>query len=249
VSVPFLAPEQVAAFFCVLARVSPLFLLAPLFSSKTIPARARGVVAVALAVGLSPVAASGVHVPVETWALAGTIGKELLVGAAFAYAVGAIYAALQVAGSLLDLTMGFSFAASIDPINGNQSAVIQNAYGLVGTLIFLTIGGEEWLLRGLAHTYDVVGLTNAPPLGGLVKMVTEAFAGIFVSAIQVAGPVLLALILTDAAFGVVSRVVPQLNVFAMGFAVKVIVGLVLIGVSLPFVADWLSGKLPEVVVG
>jgi flagellar biosynthetic protein FliR len=186
---------------------------------------------------------------VESWALAGTIGKELLVGAAFAYAVGAIYAALQVAGSLLDLTMGFSFAASIDPINGNQSAVIQNAYGLVGTLIFLTIGGEEWLLRGLAHTYDVVGLTNAPPLGGLVQMVTEAFAGIFVSAIQVAGPVLLALVLTDAAFGVVSRVVPQLNVFAMGFAVKVIVGLVLIGVSLPFVADWLSGKLPEVVVG
>ncbi len=71
----------------------------------------------------------------------------------------------------------------------------------------------------------------------------EAFVGIFGAAIQVAGPVLLALILTDAAFGMVSRVVPQLNVFAVGFAAKIIVGLLILAVTLPFLAGWLSDEL------
>ena len=70
-----------------------------------------------------------------------------------------------------------------------------------------------------------------------------AFVGIFVAAIQVAGPVMLALILTDAAFGMVSRVVPQLNVFAVGFAAKIVVGLLVLGVTLPFVAGWLTDEL------
>jgi flagellar biosynthetic protein FliR len=73
--------------------------------------------------------------------------------------------------------------------------------------------------------------------------VQTAFVGIFSAAIQVAGPIMLALILTDAAFGIVSRVVPQLNVFAVGFPAKVVVGLTLMGITLPFVAQWLSGEL------
>ena len=71
----------------------------------------------------------------------------------------------------------------------------------------------------------------------------KAFAGIFAAALEVGAPVLLALVITDAAFGVVSRVVPQLNVFAVGFPAKVAVGLLLIGVSLPFVAGWIADEL------
>ena len=245
-AIPFLAPEQVAAFFLVLARVSPLFLLAPLFSSRTVPARVRGVVAVALAIGLSPVVSQGQEVPLDVFTLTGLIVKEILVGAAFAYAIGALYAALQVAGSLLDTQVGFTFGATIDPLNGASTAVLGQLYGMVGTLVFLAIGGDDWMLQGLAQTYETVGLTETAPIGPLVGMVNEAFVGIFISAIQVAGPVLLALILTDAAFGVVSKVVPQMNVFAMGFAVKVVVGLLLVGVSLPFLASWMEGRLPEV---
>ena len=69
------------------------------------------------------------------------------------------------------------------------------------------------------------------------------FVTIFSSAVQVAGPIMLALVLTDAAFGLVSRVVPSLNVFGVGFPVKLLVGLILIGVTLPYVAGWLSGEL------
>jgi flagellar biosynthetic protein FliR len=240
--------HQLVGFFAVLARVSPLFALAPLFSSKSIPARVRGIVAVALAVGLSPIVAKGADLPTDPWGLAGLLGKELLVGAAYAYALAALFAALEVAGSFLDTLIGFSFGALVDPLTGNQNAVLARMYGLIGLMIFIAIGGDTWVIQGLAKTYEVVPLDQAPAIGTLVAGAGHAFASIFLSAIQVAGPIILALILTDAAFGVVSRVVPQLNVFAVGFPAKVTVGLLLIGVTLPFVGGWLTGELQQTVL-
>jgi flagellar biosynthetic protein FliR len=235
--------QHVVAFFLVLARVSPLFLLAPLFSSKMVPGRVRGIIAVALALGLSPVVARGHVLPTGPAELGGLLAKELLIGAGFAFALGALFAALSVAGTFLDTLIGFSYGGLVDPITGTQSAVLSTAYGLVGVLVFIAIGGDAWVIQGMAQTYDLVGLAQYPSLPRLVNGAGEAFVGIFASAIQVAGPVFLALILTDAAFGVVSRVVPQLNVFQVGFPAKILVGLLLIGATLPFVAGWLSQEL------
>ena len=86
-------------------------------------------------------------------------------------------------------------------------------------------------------------MLGTPDIGSLVQGVQVAFSGIFGAALEVCAPVLLAVVLTDAAFGVVSRVVPQLNVFAVGFPAKVVVGLLLLGVSLPFVGGWIADGL------
>ncbi len=238
-----LGEQQVLAFFAVLARVSPLFVLAPLFSSRLAPNRVKGVVAVALAIGLSPVVSRGVELPEETWAIAGLVGKELLVGVAYAFALGALFAAISVAGSFLDTLIGFSYGGLVDPVAGTQTAVLAQLYGLVGLLVFLAIDGDAWVVQGLARTYELVPLDAMPSLPRMVAGAQDAFVGIFASAVQVAGPILLALIVTDAAFGVVTRVVPSLNVFAVGFPAKITVGLLLLGVTLPFVAGWLGDEL------
>jgi flagellar biosynthetic protein FliR len=237
--------QHVASFFLVLARVGPLFVLAPLFSSKLLPARVRGIVAVALAVGIAPVVSKGATVPLGAYDLTWLILKEALIGAAFAFAIGALFAALSTAGTLLDTSIGFSYGSLVDPLTGNQSTVLAQLYSLVGTMVFIVIGGDGWVVRGVARTYDLVGLEQAPDLGRLVGAMDATFAGIMTSALEVAGPVMLALILTDAAFGVVSRVVPQLNVFAVGFPAKVVVGLLLVAATLPFVAGWISGELQQ----
>jgi flagellar biosynthetic protein FliR len=235
--------QQVAGFFLVLARVSPLFVLAPLFSSQLLPARVRGIVAVALAIGLAPIVARGARLDLDPIGLGELIAKELVVGLAFAFVLGALFAAISVAGTFIDTLIGFSYGAIIDPVTGTQSAVVSQLYGLVGVLIFIAIGGDAWVIQGLAKTYELVPVDQFPSLGTMLGGVTSAFAGIFSAAIQVAGPIVLALILTDAAFGLVSRVVPQLNVFAVGFPAKVVVGLVLMGVTLPFAAGWLADEL------
>jgi flagellar biosynthesis protein FliR len=238
-----LGPDKTAGFMLVLARVTPLFLVAPLFSSRQLPPRVRTVVAVALAIGLTPLALHGQQVPLSVLPLAGLIVKELLVGLAFALSIAILFAAIESAGALLDVAIGFSFGSVVDPLTGNQSAVLAQLYSLVALAIFLVIGGDAWLIRGLARTFDLVPLTKGPQLASLAGGVERVFTTIFTSALEVAAPVLLAAVITDVAFGVVSRVVPQLNVFGVGFPVKVVVGLLVVAASLPFVSGWVSDQL------
>jgi flagellar biosynthetic protein FliR len=237
--------QRVLAFFLVLARISPLFLLAPLFSSKLIQPRVKSVLAIGLAIGLSPVVAAHTRLPTDVMDIAGLIGKELLVGAAFSYTLAATFAAISVAGSFLDTTIGFSYGSLVDPVNGNNSAILSMAYSTIGLMVFIAIGGDAWVIKGLARTYDVVGLTQYPSIDHVVAGATQAFTGIFTAALQVAGPVLLALILTDAAFGMVTRVVPTLNAFQVAVPAKVVLGLLLVGASMPFVANWLGTSLQD----
>jgi flagellar biosynthetic protein FliR len=238
-----LGQNQLAGFVLVLARVGPLFLLAPPFSSKMVPVRVRGIVAVALAIGLAPVALHGQNVPGDALQIAGLALKEALVGLSFAFALACLFAAFSTAGAILDTTIGFSFGSLVDPISGVQSGQMVQLYSMVAIAVFIAIGGDAWVIQGLARTYEIVPLLQTPSLTALTAGAVAAFAGVLTAALEVAAPVLLALILTDVSFGVVSRVVPQLNVFAVGFPAKIVVGLLVVGVSLPFVGGWLSDQL------
>jgi flagellar biosynthetic protein FliR len=235
--------QQLAGFILVLARVSPLFLLAPIFSSRMLPARARGVIAVAISFGLAPLALHGQQLNLDGLNLVGLIGKELLVGLSYSFALAAVFAAISVAGSLLDTAMGFSYGSLIDPITGTQSPILTQLYAMVGVLVFIAIDGDHWMIQGLARSYQLVPINKFPALGSLVGGADHAFVSIFGSAIQLAAPVMLAVLLTDCAMGLVARVMPQLNVFAVGFPAKIAVGLLVMGVSLPFVGGWISDQV------
>ena len=115
--------QAVTAFFLVLARVSPLFVIAPMFSAKQVPLRVKGVVAAALAIGLTGLAMHGQHIPTDPMQVAALIVINLLVGILFSFAVSALLAAVQTAGGLADIVSGFSFGATVDPINGNPGGV------------------------------------------------------------------------------------------------------------------------------
>ena len=238
-----LAGNELAGFILVLARVTPLFLIAPLFSSQMIPPRVRGIIAVGISIGLTPIAMHGQHVPGDALTLAGLVVEGLLVGLGFAFALAVLMAAIESAGTLIDVVSGFSYGALINPMNGSTSAVMSRFYSLVGTLIFLVIGGDAWTLQGLGRTFQLVPLTGAARISSLVAGVEQVFSSVFTGALEVAAPVLVALLITDVAFGVVSRVVPQLNVFAVGFPTKVAVALLVVAASLPFVANWISEQL------
>jgi flagellar biosynthetic protein FliR len=235
--------NQTAGFMLVLGRIGPMFLLAPLFSSRSLPMRARGIAAVALAVGFAPLAVAGRQIPLDTLQFGSLMLKEILVGLAYAFVVASLFAAVSAAGSLLDTLVGFSFGSLIDPLTGTQSAVLQQAYVMFATMVFIAIGGDRLMVFGLARTYDTVPLLAFPSMTTLTAGVTHAFAGILASALAVAAPVVIALVITDAAFGAVSRVVPTLNVFAVGFPAKIATGLLLVGATLPFAAGWIADQV------
>jgi flagellar biosynthetic protein FliR len=238
-----LAGGELVGFILVLARVTPLFVIAPLFSSQIIPPHVRGIIAVGISVGLAPIALHGQHIPTDPLTLVALVIEGLLVGFGFAFTLAVLMAAVESAGGVIDVLSGFSYGQLINPANGQESAVVQRFYSLVGTLIFLVIGGDAWTLRGLDRTFTLVPLTSGPRLSSLVGGAEQVFSTVFTAALEVAAPVLVALLITDVAFGVVSRVVPQLNIFAVGFPTKVAVAMLVVGASLPFTANWISEQL------
>ena len=235
--------RQLVGFILVLARVSPMFVLAPIFSSRMVPARARGVLAVAISFGLAPLAMHGQHLTLDGMTLAGLLGKELLVGLAYAFALAAVFAAISVAGTFLDTAIGFSYGSLIDPVTGTQSTILAQLYAMVGVLIFIALDGDHWMIEGLARTYQLMPMTKFPSISALVGGADKAFVSIFASAIELAAPVMLAALLTDCALGLVARVMPQLNVFSVAFPAKIAVGLLVMGISLPFVGGWISDQV------
>jgi flagellar biosynthesis protein FliR len=238
-----LAGNELAGFILVLARVTPLFFLAPVFSSAMIPVRVRATIAISISIGLAPIGMHGQHVPTDPVAVGMLVIQGMLVGLAFAFSLAILLAAVESAGSIVDVVSGFSYGSLINPLNNQDGAVMNRFYSLVGTMIFLVIGGDAWTLRGLARTFQLVPLTSAPQIKSLVGGAEQVFSTVFTGALEVAAPVLVALLITDVAFGVVSRVVPQMNIFAVGFPTKVAVAMLVVGASLPFTANWISNEL------
>lgn len=240
-----LSGDHVVAYFLVLTRITPLFFVAPVFSSPMLIPRARTVLALALALGLEPVAAHGVTFPDNPLAVTGLMFENLIVGFALAFAIACVFACIQGAGVLADSLSGFSYGSTVDPVNGNPGGSLTNLYAMVGMALFLAIGGDAWTLRGLAATFRAVPVGSGPRIASVVSGAEAMFTSVLLGAVEVAAPVMLALIITDIAFGMVSKVVPQLNVFAVGFPVKVGVALAVVAVAIPFLGGWMSDQLAD----
>lgn len=235
--------RNVFAFFLVLARVTPLFVVAPVFSSKMLVPRVRSVLGVAIALGLTPLAEHGQVIPEAVLPVIGLLLENFLVGLGLAYTIACVFGAIQGAGVFADALGGFSFGSTVDPVDGNPGGSMTNIYTMVGLAIFLAIGGDAWTLRGLSATFSAVPLGDSVQIRSLLSGAEAACVSLLIGAVEISAPVMLAITITDIALGLMSKVVPQVNVFAVGFTVKVGVTLLVAGVSLPFISNWLTGAL------
>jgi len=242
-----LVDSQIAGFVLVLSRVGTLFTFAPIFSSQLLPMRGKVIAAGAIALALTPLAMRGHAVPVEPVALAELIVKELVVGSAFAFAIAALAAAVQAGAALIDTLIGFSFASVLDPLTNQQNAILGQVYAMFTTAIFVVTGGAELMVMGLAKSYTIVPIDAYPSSGTLAELATHVFAQVFLVALEVAAPPLIAIVVCDAAFGIVARAVPQMNVFVIGLPAKILLGVATIAASLPFLAGHLSDALDQAV--
>src|SRR5581483_8472172 len=215
-----------------------IFALAPPFSTRLIPARAKTILALALALALTPLAERGQHIPQDVTALAPILLKEIVVGLAFALALGALAAAVQAGASVIDTMIGFSFSNLVDPMSGTNTSVFGELYSLFATMVFLLVGGDRVLVLGLAKSYDLLPLAAMPSLHALAVLATDNLAQITLVGIEVA-----ALVVTDAAFALVARAVPQMNVMFVGLPAKVMAGLAVSMASLPFVAQFYGANI------
>jgi flagellar biosynthesis protein FliR len=235
VELPELAGTQLVALVLVLGRVAPLFAVAPILSGSFLPARAKFIAAAALALALTPIASHGQQIPTDPIGFALALAREMGVGLAFSLALAVVTAGLQAGTSLADTTVGFSFSALVDPMSGVQNAVLGQIYSLFATMVFLLSGGLRLMIMGLARTYDLVPLGTTPPTSALTGLAVRGLEQVPVIGFELVAPVLLAVIVADAAFGLLARTVPQMNVFVVALPLKVMLAFAVVAVSLPVV--------------
>lgn len=244
------AVPQVVSFMLVVARLSGLFLIAPVFSSQMIPVKIKVMVLFVLGATLTPiVAGTAPPVPLTALDLMLAIGIETIIGLALGFSVALVFTAVQVGASLIDTSIGFSLANIIDPLNNAQGAVMGSFYSMVATLAFLAVNGHHWMLAGFKRSFDTVAVGATPDVEAMLANLFQTFGGLFATAFQIAAPVLITLLLVDVVLGIVARVVPQMNVFFVGIPLKIGVGLVAVIVSLPVFTGFLERRVSDVVAG
>ncbi|MGG4546579.1 flagellar biosynthetic protein FliR [Rossellomorea marisflavi] len=218
-----------SVYLLIFVRVSSFFITMPLFSYRTIPAQHR--------LAFSAVISWVMYYSVEATAfdINGQyillIMKEALVGLLIGFIAYMILSAVQIAGGLIDFQMGFAIANVIDPQTGAQSPLMGQYLYTFALLLMLTLNGHHLLLDGIFYSYRLIPIDQAwIPFGteDMVDYVLKAFNSMFIVAFQMSIPVVATLFLVDVALGIVARTVPQLNIFVVGFPIKIAVSFIIL---------------------
>ncbi|MEJ2059512.1 MAG: flagellar biosynthetic protein FliR [Gammaproteobacteria bacterium] len=214
-------------------RIAAMLVAAPLFGARTVPVR----VVIALALVLT----WAIHdlippVPsIDPFSLSGLLvtGYQVLIGAAMGFVLHMVFSALVMAGEAVGLSMGLGFATLVDPQNGVQVPVVSQYYLILGTLLFLALNGHLFLIEMAARSFRSLPV-GTPGLNGEVFWQVARWGGqMFAAGLLVALPAVASLLLVNLAFGVITRAAPQLNIFAVGFPITLVMGFALILLSLP----------------
>jgi flagellar biosynthesis protein FliR len=207
------------------ARVAGATMIAPVLGPTQIPAVARIVLVIGLsAFMVAALPSAPASVPANVFALAAAALSEVVYGLAFAFGFIVAYAATQVAGRALDIQVGFGAAAVLNPATRSLSPLLGSVFGMLMIATFLALDGHLVLIKALA-----VSLAALPPGQTFASidpvLILNHSAATFTFGLALAAPVMFMLLLADLAMAVFARSMPQLNIFVLGFAVKIVLGL------------------------
>lgn len=229
----------------IFGRMTGLFLSAPIFANRQMPVRVKVLVIILLSGTMAyyvPVNYA-VHYSTPAFFMA-ALALEILVGYTIGLVTYVCFAAIQLAGQIMDMQMGFAIVNVVDPHSGTQIPLMGNFNNLVALLIYLCINGHHYLLQAVVQSYQVIPVMGAHLSRDFMELIFEITIYMFVIAVKISAPVVIAILTTDIAMGFVARTVPQMNVFIVGIPLKIFMGLVALIVMLP-VYVWFMGVLFE----
>lgn len=233
--------SQIQMYLLIFVRVAAIVFSAPLFDSRAIPILFKIGLALSAAVLLYPLLNFEAGVSLDGFTVLGFgIVGEILIGLTIGFTVRLIFAAVEMAGQLAGFQMGLAIANVFDPITSTQVPIISQMQNIVAMLLFLAANAHHFVLRALAESFHIVPLLGFRFNRSLMSMLSDLTGGMFVTAIKIAAPVMVALLLTSLAMGLMARVVPQMNIFIVAMPVKIVIGLAFMALALPFLAGFLG---------
>jgi len=235
----------IGAFVWPLARVGAMMATAPIFSSQQTPKVLRLGLILILSWIMMPLIPAPELVDFFSYDAIIILVQQLLIGLVMGFMLQMVFGALVFGGQAIAYSMGLGFASMMDPQNGVQVPVVAQFYLIISTLFFLSINGHLVLIKLLADSFYVFPVSTT----GIGSASFEAVVGwgsdMFVGGLLLALPVMAALLLVNLGLGVIGRAAPQLNIFAVGFPVTIILGFILVWVTLPDVMNIFQDLLEQ----
>jgi len=219
-------------FLLVLVRVTGMFFLSPLFGRRNIPNYFKA----GFCFALSIVTANSVPVPQLNYtSLAAyiiVIAKELLIGLILGFISYLLFSSIYVAGQLIDMRIGFGMVSVFDPITNVQIPITADFYVIIATIMMFITDAHHLLIQAMVDSYKILPIGEAVFNGAAISQVFKLFTDVFALGFKIAAPVTVSILITDISLGIISKSMPQLNVFMLGMPLKIILGLSVILITI-----------------
>ena len=224
----------IATFAYPLARILAVVMTAPVFSNVALTTQIRLILGLAISFALAPALPAMPAIAVDSWQGLLVLVQQILIGVVIGFTLSIVFAVVDLAGQLIGLQMGLGFASFYDPQSAAQTPVLSEFLGLLATLIFLALNGHLLTLSALAESFTLLPVGGSPfAAKGFVAVLTWS-ATLFSTGVLLALPLIAALLVANIALGVLARIAPQLNIFAVGFPVTIVAGFMVLTLSMPY---------------
>lgn len=226
-------PQILGAVMIIGLRVSGLVLFAPFFSNAVIPPRVKAILVIAMTAVLYPVYSARIEIlDLSKWPL--IVGTETVLGLAIGVSTFVVFEAVQIAGQMLSIQMGYSLVNILDPNTQVESTVVAFFHQSMAILIFLSLDVHHWILRAVAHSFDYLPPGTVTLNPRFAQTVLHEGAVILELGIQIAAPVLAATLLMDLILGLLGKASPQMPLMLLGPAVKSMLGVLILTATIGF---------------
>ncbi|MBD3169303.1 MAG: flagellar type III secretion system protein FliR [candidate division Zixibacteria bacterium] len=233
--------ERFEVFLLVLARISGMFFISPFFGNKSVPVKVKMIIALSVTIIALPL------IPTPEKAVKGDIIEILLIvaqevsfGAMLGFVANFIFMAMHVAGHVIGFQMGFAIVNVIDPATQTQVSIIAEFKYFMAMLIYLAINGHHFLISAVVQSFQLIAPGQMSFVQASGSLIARMSMNIFVIGMKIAAPAMITLFLVSLALGIIARTVPQMNVFIVGFPVKIAAGLMIIAAGLPYFGSLFS---------
>lgn len=243
---------KLLGFVLVLTRLSAFFLVAPVFSWRTIPVRIKVAIVLLISVFFSTIVPSSVDTgQISSLEAVLLISNEAIYGFALGLVVVFIFSAVKLSGRIIERQMGLAMAQTLDPLTGERSQPLGVLIEMIFILLFLSANGHHLLLLIISRSYHAFPVGSIPTIPLLAGGVVEAGSTMLIACLRLAAPMLAAFLILLVVLAVFARIMPDMNILFISMPLRVGLGLLMAGIFLPFInefvgefANWMGKLLP-----
>jgi flagellar biosynthetic protein FliR len=227
-----LTQAQFETFLLVLVRVSVILFMVPIFSTQYVPQQVRFGLGLVITFVLFKVVPSTPPLG-GLGELTAAVISQAFIGLVFGFIVFLAFTGIEFAGEILDITVGFAVVNVINPLTSQNVSVLGGFYLALASMIYLAVDAHHFMFEGLAGSFTLLPLPYVAIQAGLVNDVMAFFSQALLMVFQIAGQIVISLFITNIGLALMTRIAPQLNVFAIGFPLQSLVGLSMIIIAMP----------------